>query len=166
MDDPAAGGHPLHIAGADHTLVAEAVRVFDFTGHHVGDSFDAAVRMPRKTGDVIVRVVGAKIVEEKERVKAGDFGKSEDPLETNSGAFDGRLTVKEHCNGTRTIQQPSPSGMRTRRGTIFFLARRADPGFWVLDDVDLVHQPPIFIVDRSNIKYPTSKIQYQIAPAG
>ena len=55
VQDAAAGGHPLHVARGHLALVAEAVAVLDGAGEHVGDRFDAAVRMPRESGQVILR---------------------------------------------------------------------------------------------------------------
>src|SRR5215472_18135446 len=47
MDDPAASGHPLHVAGGDYTAIAHAVAVLDRSRQHIGDGFDATMRMPR-----------------------------------------------------------------------------------------------------------------------
>src|SRR4029077_1664027 len=52
VHDAAARRHPLHVAVRQRSAVAEAVAVFDGAGEHVGDGFDAAVRMPGKTGEV------------------------------------------------------------------------------------------------------------------
>ena len=38
-------------------------------GEHVGDRLDAAVRMPREAGEVVVRVVVAEVVEQQERIE-------------------------------------------------------------------------------------------------
>ena len=56
VQDAAAGRHPLHVAGAEAAAVAEAVAVLDGPGEHVGDRLDAAVRMPREPGEIVVRV--------------------------------------------------------------------------------------------------------------
>jgi hypothetical protein len=67
VHDAAAGGHPLHVAGAERAAVAEAVAVLDRAGEHVGDRLDAAMRMPREPGEVVVRIVVAEVVEQQER---------------------------------------------------------------------------------------------------
>src|SRR5262249_6196367 len=67
VQDAAAGGHPLHVAGAERAFVAEAVAVLDRAGQHVGDGLDAAVRVPGKSCAVVVRPVIAEIVEQQER---------------------------------------------------------------------------------------------------
>ena len=66
---PLPGGHPLHVAGAERAAVAQAVAVLDGAGEHVGDGLDAAVRMPRKAGEVVVGPVVAEIVEQQERIE-------------------------------------------------------------------------------------------------
>ncbi len=50
VEDAAAGGHPLHVAGTERALVAQAVGVVDRAGQHVGDGLDAAVRVPGEAG--------------------------------------------------------------------------------------------------------------------
>ena len=62
VQNAAAGGHPLDIAGAEAALVAEAVAVFYGAGQNVGDRLDAAVRMPGEAGAVVVRVIVAEII--------------------------------------------------------------------------------------------------------
>ena len=69
MQDPAAGSHPLDIAGSQRPLVAEAVAVFDTAGQDIGNGFDAAVRVPGKACAVIAGIVTAEIVEEQEGIK-------------------------------------------------------------------------------------------------
>ena len=39
-------------------------------GEHVGDRFDAAMRMPREAGEIVVRVVVAEVVEQQERIES------------------------------------------------------------------------------------------------
>jgi hypothetical protein len=57
VHDAASGGHPLHVTGAQGAGVAEAVAMFDGTGQHIGNGLDAAVRMPGKALEVILRLV-------------------------------------------------------------------------------------------------------------
>ena len=53
MDDAAAGGHPLHVARAYHSLVPHAVAMLHQPFLHVGDGLDPAMGMPGKAGQVI-----------------------------------------------------------------------------------------------------------------
>ena len=76
MQDAAAGRHPLHVAGAEIAAVAEAVAVLDGPGQHIGNGLDAAMRMPRETGPIIVRPVVAEIVEQQERIELGSYCRS------------------------------------------------------------------------------------------
>jgi hypothetical protein len=69
VDDAAAGGHPLHVARRDHAPVPHAVAVLHGPGQHVGDGLDAAVRMPGKPRQIVLRAVVAKIVEQQERIE-------------------------------------------------------------------------------------------------
>ena len=71
VNDAAARGHPLHVAGGDGAVVAHAVAMLHGSGEHVGNRLDAAVRMPRKSGEVILGDVIAEIVEEQEGIEVG-----------------------------------------------------------------------------------------------
>ena len=93
MQDAAAGGHPLHVACAHLTLVAEAVAVLDGAGEHIGDGLDAAVRMPGKAGAVVIGVVVAEIIEQQERVELAGRAEAEGTAQLHAGALgrEGRL---------------------------------------------------------------------------
>src|SRR5207245_2449991 len=58
-------------------------------GEDVGNGLDAAMRMPRKPGEIILRMVVAKIVEQQERIELGRFPETECPLQLHAGALDG-----------------------------------------------------------------------------
>ena len=100
VQDAAAGRHPLHVAGAEAAAVAEAVAVLDVAGEHVGDRLDAAVRMPRKAGEIVARVVVAEVVEEQERIELRGVAEAERALQLDAGAFDGGLRVNDFPNRT------------------------------------------------------------------
>ena len=85
---PLPGRHPLHVAGAEAAAVAEAVAVLDVAGEHVGDGLDAAVRMPREAGEIVVRVVVAEVVEQQERIELGRVAEAEGALQLDARAFD------------------------------------------------------------------------------
>lgn len=67
VQDAAAGAHPLHVASGNIALVPKVVAVLDGAGEHVGDRLNPSVRMPRKSGQVIFRVVIAKGVQQQKR---------------------------------------------------------------------------------------------------
>ena len=87
MHDAAAGRHPLHVAGAEHALIAEAVAVLDLAGQDVGDRLDAAMRMPGKAGLVLVGIVVAEIVEQQERIELLGVAEAEGAAQMHAGAF-------------------------------------------------------------------------------
>ena len=87
MDDAAAGGHPLDVAGGDGAVVAHAVAMFDGSGEHVGDGLDAAVRMPGEAGQIVGGHVVAEIVEQQERIEIGGVAETERAAQMHAGAF-------------------------------------------------------------------------------
>ena len=64
MNDAAAGGHPLNVAGSDGAVIAHAVAMLDRSGQHIGDGLNAAMRMPGKSGEIVLRNVVAEVVEQ------------------------------------------------------------------------------------------------------
>jgi len=70
MHDAATGTHPLHVTGTDETCVAEAIAVGGGTFEHVGDGFDAAMRMIGEAAQrTLKRIVEGEVVEEQEGVE-------------------------------------------------------------------------------------------------
>jgi hypothetical protein len=53
-------------------------------GEDVGDGLDAAVRMPRETGEVILRPVVAEIIQQQERIELLGLAKAEGAPEPNA----------------------------------------------------------------------------------
>ena len=100
VDDAAAGGHPLDVAGGDGAVVAHAVAVLDGAGEDVGDGFDAAMRMPGEAGEVVVGDVVAEIVEEEEGIEVGGVAEAEGAAEVDAGAFEGGLGFDESLYGS------------------------------------------------------------------
>ena len=68
VNDAAAGGHPLHVAGGDGAAVAHAVTMLDRPGQNVRDGLNAAMRMPRKSREIIFGQLIAEIIEQKKRI--------------------------------------------------------------------------------------------------
>src|SRR5882762_6612224 len=95
MDDAAAGGHPLDVAGGDGAAIPHAVAVLDGPGEHVGDGLDAAVRMPRKARQIILRNIVTKIVEQEERVKVRGVAEAERAAQVYARTFHRRLGFNE-----------------------------------------------------------------------
>ena len=99
VDDAAAGGHPLHVAGGDGAAVPHAVAVFDGSGEDVGDGLDAAVRMPGKSGKIVLGNVVAEIVEEQEGIEVMRVAETESAAEMDSGAFERGFGLDEALDG-------------------------------------------------------------------
>ena len=87
MNDPAAGRHPLDIARANGPAVAETVAMFHRPGQHVGDGFNAAVRMPREPGQVVFGVIVSKIIQQQEGIELRGRAESEGAPQMDPRAF-------------------------------------------------------------------------------
>ena len=95
VQDAAARGHPLHVAGAQRAAVAQAVAVVDRAGEHVGDGLDAAVRVPGEARLVVGRPVVAEVVEQQERVVLAGVAEAEGAAQADAGAFHGRAGLDD-----------------------------------------------------------------------
>ena len=93
VDDAAAGGHPLDVAGGDGAPVSEAVAVLDRSCQDVRDCLDTAVRVPGKAREIVFRDVIAKIVEQQEGIELGRVAKAKCAAEVHAGAFGRRFTA-------------------------------------------------------------------------
>jgi hypothetical protein len=98
MQDAAARRHPLHVAGAEGAAIAEAVAVINGAGKHVGDRFNAAMRMPRESGEEVLGTLVAEIVEEKEGIEFGGLAESKPAVQLDAGAFHGRRGFNDALN--------------------------------------------------------------------
>ena len=95
MNDAAAGGHPLHVAGGDSAAVAQAVAMLDCPGQNVRDRLDPAMRMPRKAGQVILGNLVAKIVEQQKGIVVRGVAESERAPQMHARAFHGGLGLDQ-----------------------------------------------------------------------
>ena len=120
MKDAAAGRHPLHVAGAHLAAVAEAVAVLDGAREHVGDGFDPAMRMPRESREIRVRVVVAEVVEQQERIEVARVAETERAPQRDAGAFHGRnglTNVSYRADGHGGLTIPSYDAERRGDGS-------------------------------------------------
>ena len=69
MDDAAAGGHPLHVAGGDGAAISHAVAMLHRSGENISDGFDAAMRMPGKSREIVLGDIVAEIVQQQEGIE-------------------------------------------------------------------------------------------------
>ena len=114
MQDAAPRRHPLHVARAELTAVAKAVAMLDGAGQHVRNRLDAAVGMPRKAGEIVVRVVVSEVVQEQKRIVVGRLAEAERAAQPDTGALDRRLRLHDAPDGTDghddRISHPLASG--------------------------------------------------------
>ena len=94
VNDAAAGGHPLHVTGADHPPVAHAVAMFHQAFEDVGDGLDPPVGMPGKAGQVLFRFAGMEVIQHQKRVEQWHLVVAEGPLEMHTSPFPGRSAAK------------------------------------------------------------------------
>jgi hypothetical protein len=101
VQDAASRRHPLDVAGTERAPVAQTIPVLDRAVEHISYRLDAAMRMPRKTGKVVLRAVVPKIVEEKERVEGLGLAEPEGAMELDSGSFDMWLGLYDLADGSK-----------------------------------------------------------------
>src|SRR4249919_3549485 len=100
MHDPAAGRHPLHIAGTQRTAIAETVTVLDGSRQNIRYGFDAAVWMPRETSEVVRRPVIAEIIEQEEGVGVRGLAKSKGATQPHAGSLNRRFGLHDAFDRT------------------------------------------------------------------
>jgi hypothetical protein len=93
MNDPTPGGHPLNIPGSDGAAVSDAVSVFHSASQDIRDCLDSAMGMPRKTGEVVFRILVAKVIEKKEGIKVRGTAKTKRAPQMNAGTFQSRFCL-------------------------------------------------------------------------
>ena len=106
VQDAAACGHPLDVAGAEVAFVPEAVAVRDGPGEHVRDRFDAAVRMPREPGEVILRVLVAEVIEQQKRIELVGVAETEGTAELHTGALESGTRLDDSFDRTNGHRSP------------------------------------------------------------
>src|SRR2546425_8729857 len=117
MQDAAARRHPLHVPGAEGAAVAEAVAVLHAPAEHVGDGFDTAMGMPGESGEVVLRVVVAEVVQQQERIEIAGVPEAERPAQLYARAFDGGLRLDDRLDRPDGHSASSSYTMATTRVT-------------------------------------------------
>src|SRR6185437_4383755 len=64
------------------------------------DRLNAAMRMPRETGEIVARPVVAEVVEQQERVGFAGLAEAEGAAQFDAGALDGRLRLHDAFDGS------------------------------------------------------------------
>ena len=62
---------------------------------HIGDGFEAPMRMGRKAGDVVVRVVGIELIEHEERIHVQSALTAEAAAQLDAGAIGRRHRLND-----------------------------------------------------------------------
>src|SRR5579871_431044 len=95
VDNAATRRHPLHIPSRDGAAISHAVAVLHGSRQHVGNRLDAAMRMPRKAGEVILRNIVTKIVQKQEGIELGRLSESKCTPQMHPGALQGGLSLNQ-----------------------------------------------------------------------
>ncbi len=90
MHDATASGHPLHAAGAQQPAVALVVTMAHAARKHVGHRLEAAMRVIREAGQIIVRVVRTKLVEHQERIDVRQHRRADQTRQADTRPITGR----------------------------------------------------------------------------
>src|SRR6267143_2029767 len=100
VDDAAARGHPLDVAGGDGAAITHAVAVLDGSGEDVSNGLDAPMRVPWEARQIIFGNIVAKIVEKEERVKIRGVAEAERAAQVYACAFHRWLGFDEPFHGS------------------------------------------------------------------
>ena len=65
---------------------------------HIGDGLYPAMRMPRKTFDILVRIAGMKVIQQQKGVQIRELLVAKRPFQVHASPFDGRLTFQYSFN--------------------------------------------------------------------
>ena len=104
VEDAATGTHPLHIAGTNETRVAEAVTMTGGAFEHIGDGFNAAMRMIGETAQgTFDGIVEGEVVEEQEGIKLVANARRYGAKQTHARAFDGGLWFDNLGDGSWVV---------------------------------------------------------------
>ena len=116
MDDATARRHPLDVARADDAAVPHAVAVFDGPRQNVSDRFDAAMRMPGKARQVVLRNVIAEIIEEEKWIEVGRVAEAERAAQVDARPLDCRLRLENRLIGRMDMIIPYSKMTGTKVG--------------------------------------------------
>ena len=134
VDDATSCCHPLNIARSYGAAVAHAIAMFDGACQNVSDRLDPAVRMPRKSGQIILGNIVAEIIQQQERIELRGAAKAEGSAKVNSGSFERRLGLDEAlhwANGHDDLR-----GRGLRKDSNIILDTLAFDAFNAVEDAD------------------------------
>ncbi len=100
VQNPAPGGHPLHVAGSELAPVPQAVAVIDASRQHIGDRLDAAVGMPGKSGAIVFRAIVAEVVEQEEWIELAGIPEAEGATQLHARTLDCGFGLNDSFDGS------------------------------------------------------------------
>src|SRR5258708_29950858 len=89
VEDAASGRHPLDVSGPEAPAVAQTVAVINRAGQHIRDGLNAAMRVPWKSGAVVLGTIVAEVVQQKERVEIAGVAEAKGTVEFHPRSLDG-----------------------------------------------------------------------------
>src|SRR5712671_3733593 len=89
VEDAASGRHPLDVSGPEAPAVAQTVAVINRAGQHIRDGLDAAMRVPWKSGAVVLGTIVAEVVQQEERIEIARIAESESTVEFHPRSLNG-----------------------------------------------------------------------------
>jgi hypothetical protein len=72
--------------------------MLDGAGEDIGDGFDAAVRVPGETFEVVLWMLVPEVIEEEERIEIFGFAEAEGALEADACSFEGWFCRQDLSN--------------------------------------------------------------------
>src|SRR6476620_9809551 len=100
MHDAAPGGHPLHVARAERAAISQTIAMLHGAGQPVRDGFDAAMRVPRASREILGRPVVTEIIEQQKRIGLRRSAEAEGASQLDAGTFNGGLRLHNTFYGT------------------------------------------------------------------
>jgi hypothetical protein len=90
MDDSGSGRHPLHVAGAQSSMVSAGVAVLHSAGEQIGHRLEAAMGVVRRSLGLPGRRIGrAHLIEQQERVDLVERGSRERAVDEKASTLEG-----------------------------------------------------------------------------
>ena len=99
VENPPAGRHPLHVAGAELAPVPQTVAVIDASRQYIRNRLDAAVGMPGKSGAIVFRTIVAEVVEQEEWIELAGIPEAEGATQLHARTFNRGFGLDDALHG-------------------------------------------------------------------
>ena len=100
MKNPTSRSHPLHVPRPQLAAVSQAVAVTHLPGEDVGNRLDTPMWMPGKPGEIIVRILVPKIIQQQERVEVLGLSEAKGTAQSHTRSFDRGLGLINSLDGS------------------------------------------------------------------